>query len=121
MATTRPFSRQRLKDRKRWGRVFTDPVSRPQYLAAKGRFQKHGVNMQDHSSVDTHRKSDPQNIADAIRILFEPEQVVELRAPKAGKHGTISGYFSDHKRLALELEELSGTYFSFVKIWWIVP
>jgi P4 family phage/plasmid primase-like protien len=63
--------------------------------------------MQDHSSK-TNKKADPQNIADAIRILFEPGQVVELRVPKAGKCGTISGYFSDHKRLAQELAELSG-------------
>ena len=41
-------------------------------------------------------------------MLFEPGQVVELRAPKAGKYGTISGYFNDHAKLAQELEELSG-------------
>jgi len=65
--------------------------------------------MLDNLSAKTHRKANPQNIADAIRILFEPEQVVELRVPKSGKYGTISGYFSDHEKLAQELEALSGT------------
>lgn len=60
------------------------------------------------SSSSNQKKADPQNIADAIRILFEPGQVVELRAPKAGKLGTISGYFNDHKKLAQELAKLSG-------------
>jgi hypothetical protein len=53
-------------------------------------------------------KADRSNIEAAIRILFEPGQVVELRAPKAGKYGTISGYFDDHAKLAIELEKLSG-------------
>ena len=64
--------------------------------------------MCDQSSSSNQKKADPQNIADAIRILFEPGQVVELRAPKAGKFGTISGYFNDHKKLAQELAKLSG-------------
>jgi hypothetical protein len=54
------------------------------------------------------KKADRSNIEAAIKILFEPGQVVELRAPKAGKDGTISGYFNDHARLARGLEELSG-------------
>ncbi len=57
----------------------------------------------------SQRKADRENIAEAIRILFEPGQVVELRVPKAGKLGTISGYFDDHNKLAAELERLSGT------------
>jgi hypothetical protein len=52
--------------------------------------------------------ADRQNIEQAIRILFEPGQVVEVRAPKAGKYGTVSGYFVDHEKLAQELEKLSG-------------
>jgi len=54
-------------------------------------------------------KSQREHIANAIRTLFEPGQVVELRVPKAGKFGTISGYFNDHKKLAQELWTLSGT------------
>ncbi len=61
------------------------------------------------SAEKSQRKADRENIAEAIRILFEPGQVVELRVPKAGKLGTISGYFDDHKKLAAELERLSGT------------
>ncbi len=54
------------------------------------------------------RRVDGENIANAIRILFEPGQVVELRVPKSDK-GTISGYFNDHKKLVQELGRLSGT------------
>jgi P4 family phage/plasmid primase-like protien len=60
-------------------------------------------------SAKNHRNADSANIKEAIRILFESGQVIELRAPKAGKHGTISGYFSDHEKLAQEMEALSGT------------
>lgn len=63
----------------------------------------------DNPSKKTRRKADRENIAEAIRILFEPGQVVELRVPKAGKLGTISGYFDDYDKLAGELERLSGT------------
>jgi hypothetical protein len=58
--------------------------------------------------MSTQEESDRQNIEEAIRILFEPGQVVEVRAPKAGKYGTISGYFNDHQKLAEKLEKLSG-------------
>jgi hypothetical protein len=51
----------------------------------------------------SQRKADRENIAEAIRILFEPGQVVELRVPKAGKLGTISGYFDDHTKLEARL------------------
>jgi len=64
--------------------------------------------MNENPSTKNHKKADRQNIADAIRILFEAGQVVELRAPKGGKYGTISGYFNDHKKLTQELERLSG-------------
>jgi hypothetical protein len=57
-----------------------------------------------HSSATAGRT----NIQDAIKVLFQAGQVVELRVPKAGKHGTISGYFDDHSKLAVELENLSG-------------
>ena len=64
--------------------------------------------MNKDSSAQPYRNADAQNIADAIKILFEPGQVVELRVPNAGKSGTISGYFNDHRKLAQELERLSG-------------
>ncbi len=62
----------------------------------------------DDQSKKTQCSADRENIADAIRILFESGQVVELRVPKAGKLGTISGYFDDHAKLAKELGSLSG-------------
>ncbi len=52
-------------------------------------------------------KADRDNIQAAIKTLFGPGQVVELRVPKT-KQGTISGYFNDHSKLTEILEELSG-------------
>ena len=43
----------------------------------------------------------------AASILFEPDQVVEVRAP--GKYGAISGYFDDHQKLAKAVKRLSDT------------
>jgi hypothetical protein len=65
---------------------------------------------QNHSSATNLPcvTADRRNIQDAIKILFQPGQVVELRVPKAGKLGTISGYFNDHAKLATELGNLSG-------------
>ncbi|NLG84179.1 MAG: hypothetical protein GX493_06150 [Firmicutes bacterium] len=37
-------------------------------------------------------------IARAVRLLFDPGQVVELRIPKTPKK-TVSGYFDDHEKL----------------------
>ncbi len=55
-----------------------------------------------------------QSPADAIRAqvvkLFSKGQVVELRVPKAGRHGTISGFFNNGKALAAAAAELSGQY-----------
>jgi hypothetical protein len=87
--------------------LFPVPFTLPQQV----RIQKHGINMQERAAPAHNQpctKADRTNIQAAIKILFEPRQVVELRAPKAGKHGTVSGYFDDHAKLARELEELSG-------------
>jgi P4 family phage/plasmid primase-like protien len=64
--------------------------------------------MQDEATSRIYKKSDQENIIQAIKILFEPGQVVELRAPNAGRSGTISGCFNNHKNLAQELASLSG-------------
>jgi hypothetical protein len=64
--------------------------------------------MNKNQSSNNQGEADRQNIEDAIRILFEPGQVVEVRVPKAGKYGTVSGYFNDHEKLAEKLEQLSG-------------
>ena len=34
----------------------------------------------------------------AIRILFSAGMLVEVRVPKAGQYGTISGYFDDPEK-----------------------
>jgi hypothetical protein len=80
-------------------------------LTIRENWNPKGRNMsENHSSAvkPLCTKADRDNIEAAIKTLFEPGQVVELRAPKAGKYGTISGYFNDHSKLAVELEELSG-------------
>jgi hypothetical protein len=49
--------------------------------------------------------ADRNEIVRAIRILFEPDQVVEVRVP--GKFGAVSGYFDDHEKLAKAIKRLS--------------
>jgi hypothetical protein len=55
-------------------------------------------------------EADSDEIARAINTLFEPDQVVELRALKVPKGGTVSGYFDGENREALiqAAVELSG-------------
>jgi len=90
------------------GTVCTDLFPVPHTLPTAGQESKQ-VNV-DNQSKKTQRKSNRENIAEGIRILFERGQVVELRVPKAGKLGTISGYFDDYAMLAQELEKLSGDF-----------
>lgn len=52
-------------------------------------------------------KADVGEIRRALGVLFEPGDVVELRAPKAGKARTISGYFDDMDRLATAAVEVN--------------
>ena len=80
-----------------------NPATQPQQRDSQPR----NFNVQN-QSAQNQREADRQNIEEAIGILFEPQQVVEVRVPKAGKYGTVSGYFIDHKKLAQKLEELSG-------------
>ena len=49
--------------------------------------------------------ADVEEIRRAIRILFEPSQVVELRAIE-GKR-VVSGYFDDHEKLAPSAHNLA--------------
>ncbi len=88
------------------GTVCNDLFPVPLTLPTAGQGSKQ-VNV-DKQSEKTQRKADRETIAEAIRVLFEPGQVVELRVPKAGKLGTVSGYFNDYAKLAEELERLSG-------------
>src|SRR5215813_12801205 len=52
--------------------------------------------------------ADVTTVRAALEILVEPDSVVELRAPKAGRRGTISGYFSDLDAMAEAGAKLSG-------------
>lgn len=54
----------------------------------------------------THAELAP--IDEAIKSLFEPGQLVELRIPKAGKRGVVSGYFKDYEKLATQIAKHSG-------------
>jgi hypothetical protein len=47
-----------------------------------------------------------EQIRTATSLLFTPGQVVELRVPKCGAYGTISGYYEDHDALADAIAEL---------------
>lgn len=44
----------------------------------------------------------------AVAVMFRPDDVVELRVPKAGRHRTISGYFNDHAALVEAIREMDG-------------
>lgn len=50
----------------------------------------------------------PDVIRQALALLVAPGSVVELRCPKAGRAGTISGYYNDPALLAKETARLSG-------------
>lgn len=56
----------------------------------------------------------------AVGVLFRCGDVVEVRVPKAGRHRTISGYFSDPTRLVEEVERLDVNRFPGV-YWTINP
>ena len=55
------------------------------------------------------------SVADEIRraigYLSRPDDVGEVRVPKAGRNRTISGYFSDSERMAQEVEGLEALHF----------
>jgi len=55
-------------------------------------------------------KASREHIDAAITALFCLGDVVELRIPKAGRLGTISGYFDDFTKLADAIEMHSGTF-----------
>jgi putative DNA primase/helicase len=64
-------------------------------------------------------KVNSQNIIDAIQVMFPDPCVVEIRAPKAGKHGTIAGYFElpQHiDKMVAAIEEISGDY----NVYWTI-
>jgi hypothetical protein len=44
--------------------------------------------------------ADVAEIRRTIALLAETGAVLELRAPKAGRHRTVSGYFSDPAKIA---------------------
>jgi hypothetical protein len=48
----------------------------------------------------------------AIGLLFRPDDVVEVRVPKAGKRRTVSGHFQDFEALARAVERLEGYGYS---------
>ena len=69
---------------------------------------------------DTPTVSSPrQTIIDAIQVMFPGPCVVEIRSPKAGKNGTICGYFElpQHiDRMVNAIMEISGDY----NVYWTI-
>lgn len=51
-----------------------------------------------------------RHIKAQLRGLFGRGQIVELRVPKGGTHGTIAGFFDNGNALAEAAESLSGRY-----------
>jgi hypothetical protein len=49
-------------------------------------------------------------IRHGLSVLFEPGDVIEVRMPKCGKFGTVSGYFDDFEELARTLEHAYANY-----------
>jgi hypothetical protein len=47
-------------------------------------------------------------IYQALSLLIKPDSVVELRIPKAGRFGTVSGYYNDLRKLAQHAAYWSG-------------
>ena len=47
-------------------------------------------------------------IEKSVLVLSEPESVVEIRIPKAGKLGTLSGYFDSPAALAQAVRSHDG-------------
>ncbi len=49
-----------------------------------------------------------KSIKDAIGLFFQPGEVFELRIPKAGRMGTVSGYFNDPEAFAEAAAHYNG-------------
>src|SRR6266568_9492756 len=58
-------------------------------------------------SVESATRSDRLEIRRAVSLLYRPGEV-ELRVPKTGREGTISGYFSDFEKLVEAALALDG-------------
>lgn len=60
--------------------------------------------------TESNKSEGKELIEQGITALFEPGDIVEVRVVKAGKNGTISGYFSDFGLLADAVASLSGRH-----------
>jgi len=52
--------------------------------------------------------ADSAEVARTIEVLFEPGDTIELRVPRAGRDGTVSGYFNDQPELVKAILSLRG-------------
>src|SRR5215831_16076736 len=59
------------------------------------------------SHTTDHVGANPRQIAKQVQVLFEPGSVVELRVPGT-RRGTVSGYFTNLRKLAANAAEWSG-------------
>jgi hypothetical protein len=65
------------------------------------------MNNTNHTSSVFSNQADVPGILNGLRLMCEPGAVHELRSPKAGKDGTISGYFNDLAKMAEAAKALS--------------
>ena len=66
-------------------------------------------------------RSDLQEIARTLAVLFQAGDVVELRVPKTEREGTVSGYFNDHAALAKQLAARNGDAAVYVTMNPVIP
>jgi hypothetical protein len=66
-------------------------------------------------------RSDPQEIARTLNVLFVDGDVVELRVPKTQNDGVLSGYFTDHAALARAAAARNGDQGVYVTLNPVVP
>jgi hypothetical protein len=66
-------------------------------------------------------RSDQEEIARTIALLFEQGQCVEVRVPKTERDGVVSGYFTDHASLAKQLAGRNGDPAVYVTLNPVVP
>ena len=58
-------------------------------------------------STQSAKSVSEDQIRSALKLLFEPGQVVELRVLRSGK-SVVAGYFNDPEKLVLEAARWSG-------------
>jgi hypothetical protein len=64
---------------------------------------------------------DIEEITRALKVLFYPGAVVEMRIPKTERDGTVSGYFDNHESLGKQLATRNGNASIYVTMNPVLP